>query len=80
MKKRDLMFVQEAFRIASKNKHHYGYTMVSLLVEDKKILSTGVNSYSRTHPRTIQQSSFTSPVHAEIDCISKWIVKNRSIT
>lgn len=54
--------------------------MVALLVRGKNILSVGKNNYRKTNPKTPQIKEYLLPRHAEVDCISRYIVKNRKIT
>lgn len=78
---KDVKFMTLAMEFAHKNrKSKHQYTMVAFLVKSKKIISIGVNDYVKTNPNTPQiKKGQIIPSHAEIKCISRWIVKNRSI-
>jgi tRNA(Arg) A34 adenosine deaminase TadA len=81
IRKKDIDIINRASQIADKYKLTGLYTMVACLYQNKKILSYGVNDYEKTHPNTSQiYEDYIIPTHAEVDCISKWIVKNRKIT
>ena len=77
---KDVEFVNRSLQICDKYKERGIYTMVSMLCEGKSIKSVGFNNYKKTHPNTPQiYHTHIIPTHAEIDCISRWIVKNRKI-
>ena len=81
IRSRDIDLINRAFKICDKYKESGIYTLVAILAEGKRVKSIGVNDYKKTHPNTPQiYSTHIIPTHAEIDCISKWIVKNRRIT
>lgn len=81
VRSKDIEMISRAFKICDKYKEAGIYTLVAILAKGKKIKSIGVNDYIKTHPNTPQiYSTHTIPTHAEIDCISKWIVKNRKVT
>lgn len=78
---KDIEFVNRSLQICDKYKERGIYTMVSMLCEGKSIKSVGFNNYKKTHPNTPQiYDTHIIPTHAEVDCISRWIVKNRKIT
>lgn len=78
---RDVSIVNKALKYAVVNSHEKKYTMVAFLAHGKKIISIGINSYKKTHPATFQESeNYLISTHAEVSCISKWIVKNRKIS
>ena len=55
--------------------------MGAFLVRGKKIISSGFNSYTKTHPITHQiASTHIIPTHAEVACIAKYLVKRKPIT
>ena len=57
------------------------YSMGAFLVDGKKIVSSGFNSYTKTHPITHQIApSHIIPTHAEAACIAKFVVKRKQIT
>lgn len=69
-----------AISIAATNKNDHGYTMVSLLCKNKSLLSMGINSYKKTHPKQPQTRTYTLTTHAEVKAISRHIVKKKSIS
>ena len=77
---KDIKMISQALDYAHKNKLDRGYTIVAFLVRSKNIVSIGTNHYIKTHSNTPQIENYIIPSHAEVKCISKWIVKNRSIT
>lgn len=80
IRKRDFDFIESAINIAEDNKNESGYTMVAILVKNKNLLSLGVNSYKKTHPRQPQTRTYTLTTHAEVKALSRYIVKGRQIT
>lgn len=81
IRKRDIDIINRTIKVADKSKLDGQYTMASSLALGKRIISTGINDYSRTHSNTPQiYSTHTIPVHAEVDCLSRWIVKNRKVS
>ena len=81
LRSKDFNIVNDAIKIADNYKEVGIYTMVAVLAKNKRIISVGVNDYEKTHPNTPQiYSTHVIPMHAEVDCISRWIVKNRRIT
>lgn len=79
IKTRDVKFVSDALEYARKHKS-FKYTIVSFLVQGKKIVSIGMNDYKKTHAKTPQINKYVILVHAEIKCLSKYLVKGRRIT
>lgn len=77
---KDINIINDALKYCHKNKNISKYTMVALLVRGKNILSVGKNNYRKTNPKTPQIKEYLLPRHAEVDCISRYIVKNRKIT
>ena len=80
IRKKDINFIQDAISIAEDNKNNIGYTMVSMLVRGKNILSMGINCYSKTHPNQPQNKPYLLSTHAEVKTLSRYIVKCRKIT
>lgn len=80
IRNRDIEIVNRTIKIADNYKEVGIYTMVATLAVGKRIISTGTNDYEKTHPNTPQiYDTHIIPTHAEVDCISRWIVKNRRI-
>ena len=80
IRNRDIDVVNRTIQIADNYKEVGVYTMIATLAIGKRIISTGINDYDKTHPNTPQiYDTHVIPTHAEVDCISKWIVKNRRI-
>lgn len=80
IRSKDINIISEAFKYCHKNKNAKGYTICAILAKGKKIISIAKNDYRKTHARTPQIRHYVIPGHAEIKCISRYIVKNRSIT
>ena len=80
IRRKDVDFIEDAIKIAEDNKNSFGYTMVSFLCNNKSVLSVGVNSYSKTHPKQPQIKSYLLSTHAEVKCLSRHIVKRKRIT
>ena len=80
IKTRDVKFISDALEYARKNKNSKGYTIVSFLVQGKRIISIGVNDYRKTHAKTPQIHSYVIPGHSEIKCLAKYLVKGRRIS
>lgn len=79
IKQRDIKIVSDAFEYASKNKNIKTYTVVAFLVDGKRVVSIGKNDYKKTHAKTPQIKEYVIPAHAEIKCISKYLIKNRVV-
>lgn len=79
IKTRDVKFVSDALEYARKHKS-FKYTIVSFLVQGKKIVSIGMNDYKKTHAKTPQIHNYVTPRHSEIQCLSKYLVKGRRFT
>lgn len=79
IKQRDIKMVSDAFEYASKNKNIKTYTVVAFLVDGKRVVSIGKNDYKKTHAKTPQIKEYVIPAHAEIKCISKYLIKNRVV-
>ncbi len=77
---KDINIINDFLKHCIKNKHTKGYTMCAILTKGKKVVSIGMNDYRKTHSNTPQINSYVIPSHAEIKCISRYIVKNRPIT
>lgn len=77
---KDVKFIAQALDYAHKKRLSNKYTMVAFLVKSKNIVSIGVNDYKKTNPNTPQIKTYVIPSHAEVKCISRWLVKNRPIT
>lgn len=54
--------------------------MVSFLSKNKLIVSRGINILDKTHTNTPQIMDYVITSHAEICCLSKYIVKRKPIT
>lgn len=80
IKTRDVKFISDALEYARKNKNLKSYTIVSFLVQGKRIVSIGLNNYKKTHAKTPQIHNYVIPIHAEIKCLSKYLVKGRRIS
>lgn len=80
IRNKDVKFIAQALDYATKHRLSHGYTMVAFLVKSKNIVSIGINDYRKTTPRTPQIKNYVIPSHAEIKCVSRWLVKNRPIT
>lgn len=77
---KDTNIVNQALKIAEKNKRPERYSMVAVLVSGRKILSIGSNDYVKTHSKQPQiREGHTIPTHAEVKCISRYTVKNRRV-
>lgn len=78
---RDIKVINHSFKLAEKYKIPYGYTMVSVLADNGKILSIGNNNYNKTHAKQPQnRGNNLIPTHAEVKCLARYLVKNRTIT
>lgn len=80
IKTRDVKFISDALEYARKNKNSRSYTIVSFLVQGKRIISIGVNDYRKTHAKTPQIHHYVLPTHSEIKCLAKYLVKGRRIS
>jgi tRNA(Arg) A34 adenosine deaminase TadA len=69
---RDLKFISKATELANMNVKIGTYTISSILADKRRVLSYGLNSYKKTHPKTPQLYSFTLPTHAEVQCVSRY--------
>lgn len=77
---KDINIINDALKYCHKHKNQSKYTMVAFLVRGKNVLSIGKNNYRKTNPKTPQIEDYTIVTHAEVKCISRYIVKNRPIT
>ena len=66
-------------KVAKKNKRPKRYSMVAFLVDDKRVVSVGLNDYVKTHPATPQIEDYIIPQHSEIKCIARYLVKHKPI-
>ena len=76
---KDINIISDMLKYAKKRKHFRKYTMVSFLVKNKTIVSTGIN-IAKTHTNTPQLNEYLITSHAEICCLSKYLVKRKPIT
>ena len=79
IKTKDIKMVSDAFEYARKNKNNKTYTIVAFLVDGKRVVSIGKNDYKKTHAKTPQIKEYVIPAHAEVKCISKYLIKNRIV-
>lgn len=77
---KDINIVSDMLKYARKNKYYRVYTIVAFLVKGKNVVSIGMNDYKKTHSNTPQIEDYIIPSHAEVRCISKFLVKHKKIT
>ena len=76
---RDIQIISDMLKVAKKNKKPKRYSMVAFLVDDKRVVSVGLNDYVKTHPATPQIEEYIVPLHSEIKCIARYLVKHKPI-
>ena len=76
---RDIQIISDMLKVAKKNKKPKRYSMVAFLVDDKKVVSVGLNDYVKTHTKTPQIEEYIIPVHSEVKCIARYLVKHKPI-
>jgi deoxycytidylate deaminase len=77
---KDVNIISDMLKYAKKNKHYRVYTIVAFLVKGKNVVSIGINDYKKTHSNTPQIEDYIIPSHAEVRCVSKFLVKHKKIT
>lgn len=77
---KDVNIISDLLKFTKKHKHVRNYTIGSFLVKNKTIVSSGVNSYTKTHAKTPQTKNYIVPSHSEVCCLAKYLVKKKPIT
>ena len=81
IKSYDIKMINSALNYCRNNLQKHGrYTMVSYLSVNNKIVSRGVNNYNKSNKNTPQIYSYPIPTHSEINCITKHISRNNTIS
>lgn len=71
---RDISIIDRLYKKLEINKIEGKHSVIAAIVNKKKVLCYGFNSYEKTHPMQPQKNqSFLITKHAEVDCLVKFI-------